>query len=205
MDTATGSESAGSRQRRSVKAVALELWHQKPGARAARPTPASVPGEKEIVNGLERREVIIGTVLGVIDIGLAILAFFTLHSSHIAKDRQAAGTYLVAGLIAAAIMLGGVIFRRRALLGFGSFFVGMELLTTGLLLEAVVFLFFGGWLIFRVMKKQKQDQAAGRYTGTIDTGGRRRGRAATAAARTPAPKPSKRYTPPRRRAPAPRR
>lgn len=156
------------------------------------------------MNGLERREVLIGAVLGVIDVGLAILAYFTLHGSHLAKDRQAAGTYLIAGLIAAAIMLAGVVFKRRALLGFGAFFVGMELLTTGLLLEAVVFLFFGGWLIFRVMKKQRQDQAAGRFSGTIDTGGRRRGGRATAT-RTPTPKPSKRYTPPRRRASAPRR
>ena len=62
-------------------------------------------------------------------------------------------------------------------------------------------MFFGGWLIFRVMKKQRQDQAAGRFSGTVD-GGRRRGRAETKA---PVAKASKRYTPPRRRATARRR
>ena len=190
-------------RRRSLKSVASELWHQKPGARAARPVAPLAPGAKEIVNGLEKREVIIGAVLSGIDVSLAVVSYFYLHNSHILKDRQAAATYLIAGLIAAAIMIGGVVFRRRALLGFGAFFVGMELLTTGLLPEALVFLFFGGWLIFRVMKKQRQDQAAGKFSGTIDTGGRRSRSKQPPA--TPVPQPSKRYTPPRRRAPARRR
>lgn len=178
--------------------MASELWHQKPGPRAPRPAKPLPAGTKEIVNGLERREIILGAVLCVIDAAFALIAFFYSLSSHNAKVHGAATEVLIAGLLGVALMLGGLVFRRRALLGFAAFMVGMELMTAGLLLEAVIYLFFGGWLLFRVMRKQRQDQASGRFTGTIDTGPRTRARASSTTRVASAPKASKRYTPPRR-------
>ncbi|MCU1489500.1 MAG: hypothetical protein JWM85_905 [Acidimicrobiaceae bacterium] len=177
-----------------MRAAATELWHQKPGARSARQKPLP-PGTKEIVNGLERREILIGAILCAIDFALSLIAYVYAHNSHVAKTHNIAPTLLIAGLIGTALILVGLLFRRRALLGFASFLVGMELLTSGLLPEAVVYIFFGGWLIFRVMRKQKQDQAAGTFTGTVDTGPRPRPLTAPTA-----PTASKRYTPPRRSA-----
>lgn len=177
--------------RRSMRSLASELWHQKPGARAVKEPKPLPPGTKEIVNGLEQRELVLGIGLCVVDLALSLLTYYYARHDATLRIRQDASTYLIAGLIGTALLVGGVAFRRRALLGFAAFLVGMEQLTSGDLYGAVLFLFYGGWLIFRVMRKQKQDQAAGRFTGTVDTGPRGATAKLTA---------SKRYTPPRRAA-----
>ena len=180
---------------RSLVEIVRDLWHQKPGPREPKePTPLPA-NSKEIVNGLERREIIFGAILSAIAAVLAVAVYFVARGSANTTIRHDAATYLIAGLVGCAILVGGVVFRRRALLGFASFLVGMEMLSTGFLYGAVLYLFFGGWLIFRVMKKQRQDQAAGRFSGTVDTGPKSRGNQTTKV-----PAASKRYTPPRRAA-----
>lgn len=193
-ERAEGAEEPTHFKPRSLVEIVSDLWHQKPGPRAPK-APVAPASSKEIVNGLERREVIFGAVLSAIAAVLAVAVYFVARASSTAAIRHDAATYLIAGLVGCAILVGGVVFRRRALLGFASFLVGMEMLSTGFLYGAVLYLFFGGWLIFRVMKKQRQDQAAGRFRGTIDTGPK-----AGANKSTKVPAASKRYTPPRRAA-----
>jgi hypothetical protein len=60
-----------------------------------------------------------------------------------------------------------------------------------LLLPGCLYIFFGGWLVMRVMRKQKQDRALRALTQSSAS---RPDRRLTGGP----PKPSKRYTPPRR-------
>lgn len=189
-----GEDSAPPPPRRSLTAVASELWHQKPGARTKEPKPLPA-NTAEIVNGLDPREVRFGLILAVLDLALTLIVYFYWRHSHTVRVRNYAPDFLVAGLIGSAMLAGGIGFRRRALLGFAAFLVGMEMISFGLI-YGILYLFFGGWLIVRVMRKQKQDQAAGRYTGTVDTGPR----GSRASRGSGIPSASKRYTPPRRAA-----
>lgn len=178
------------RPKRLVEIVS-ELWRQKPGTRAPkRGTSDRALSAKEVVNGLDRKELLVGTALTVLDLALTVIVFFYWRHSANVKARHYAPDFLIAGLVGAGILAFGAALRRRALLGFAAFIVGMELISFGLV-YGILYLFFGGWLIVRVMRKQRQDQARGKYTGTVDTGPKPR--------RAPSqPSASKRYTPPRR-------
>jgi hypothetical protein len=167
--------------------VLSELWHQRPGPRTGGPRITGTT--KEIVNGLDRREVMLGAGAGFIAIIGTVATYFADRHSSTSTVRAVASELLVAGLVVGVLMLVGVFFRRRALLGFSAFLVGMETITAGNVI-GLLYLFFGGWLIFRVMQKQKRDRAAGLPTDTVDTKPDRR-------TKSGAPRPSKRYTPPR--------
>ena len=202
---ATGDTSAGAgapsgthREPKRLREIASDLWHQKAGTREQKSGGATrALSAKEVVNGLERKELALGVVAAALDLVLTVSVFYFWHHSSQAKFRHYAPEFLVAGLIGVAILAAGTAFFRRALVGFASFMVGMELISFGLV-YGILYLFFGGWLIVRVMRKQKQDQARGTYAGTIDTGTKQR-------RTTSGPKPSKRYTPPRRTSAAARR
>lgn len=133
----------------------------------------------------ERRLAIAGIVLGA---GLVISGYLVDRGSHVEKVRTAASTLLIAGIVVLVIMVLGVIFRRRAMVGFASFMVGFALITGGNIF-GVLFLGFGGWLLVRALKRQR---------------GEAKPAASTTSKRKPSPKPSgppkpsKRYTPPRR-------
>jgi hypothetical protein len=174
--------------RRSAKEIAVELWHQKPGARAQQKPSAPII-TKEIVNGLDRREITIGASLAGLDLLFAVLGYFGYRHANTATLRADAWPFFGASVVGAAILALGVVLRRRALLGFACFLVGLEFMSYHFVYGALLFLGVGGWLIFRVTQKQKQDRAAGRPSSSIDT---------RPTARTSGPKPSKRYTPPRR-------
>lgn len=177
--------------------ILSELWHQKPGTRQAKPgEEARVLSTKEIVNGLEPKEAILGAVLMVIDLVITVAVYLIWRHSSQAKFRHYAPDFLIAGLIGVGILAFGAVLRRRALLGFASFIVGMELISFGLV-YGIFYLFFGGWLIVRVMRYQRQQNAMGKYAGTVDTGPSRRERPV-------APSASKRYTPPRKTRVAPK-
>jgi hypothetical protein len=116
-------------------------------------------------------------------------AYFVNRHSTLTKVRADALELFIAGLILVAIMFGGIIFRRASLVGIASFMMGFELFSGGDLF-GVIFLVFGGWLLLRMVRRQRAEIAAG-------------GRSSRAAKSTPPwatgpPKPSKRYTPPRR-------
>ncbi|MCU1495216.1 MAG: hypothetical protein JWO62_2980 [Acidimicrobiaceae bacterium] len=181
-------------QPKSLREIATGLWNQKPGVRESRSGANDrALGAKEVVNGLDRKELMIGTGLMLVDLALTVIVFFYWRHSTDLKARHYAPDFLVAGLVGVAIMAFGSALRRRALLGFAAFIVGMELISFGLV-YGILYLFFGGWLIIRVMRKQRQDQARGKFTGTIDTGSKSKRGPST----PQTPTASKRYTPPRR-------
>lgn len=183
------------RQPKNLRQIARDLWRQKPGVRESKADSGPVQralSAKEVVNGLDRRELLLGTALMVIDLALTLIVYFYWRHSTDVKAHQYAPDFLIAGLVGVGIMAFGAALKRRALLGFAAFIVGMELISFGLV-YGILYLFFGGWLVVRVMRKQRQDQARGKYTGTIDAGARSRRGASTGA-----PSASKRYTPPRR-------
>ena len=194
--TPSATEPAPSPVRRPLRQVASELWHQKPGPRTPKqPRVPAVP-TKEIVNGLDQRERMFGFGAAFIMLSTTIADYTITRHSSVAHTRAIAGDLLLAGLVLGVLIVLGTLLRRRALLGFASFMTGFELIAGGNILGAI-FLFFGGWLIVRVMRRQRQEQASGRPSQTLDEKPLRRSSAG--------PKSSKRYTPPRRSAPARRR
>ena len=175
--------------RRPAREVAKELWHQKPGSRADRPMKPRAIGAKEIVNGLDRREIFIGSFLTAVAVGLAVLGYFNEHGSSDPTLHRSASTVLFTMLIGALLLAVGLGFRRRALLGFAAFLFGLEQWSFKFYEGSLLYLAFGGWLIYRVTQKTKADRAAGVHTGTIDTGPR---------FNSSEPRASKRYTPPKK-------
>ena len=143
------------------------------------------------MNGLDSREVAVGISLAVFDLLITVLGYRTdLHSAS-KSVHQGATQFLVAGLVGTIVIVVGVLVKRRALLGFACFMSGLEFQTYHLTIGAVLYLGAGGWLIFRVTQKQKQDRLVTRTSAT---------RSAKATGKAPAgrPKASKRYTPPRK-------
>lgn len=177
---------------RSLRQLAEDLWHQKPGAREGRERPLPT---KEIVNGLDQREYLYGWIATVLGIATGLLAYFA--KIHLADHavRSEATVELAAFFVAWLAMVAGTALRRRALLGFASFLVGLEFTSYLAGLIGVLWLGFGFWLISRVMKRQRIDREA-RKTETVPVPGRTR-------AGTPVA--SKRYTPPRKRSASGRR
>jgi len=178
--------------RRRLQDILLELWHQKPGPRESsrNADPKLLPPGKEIVDKLDRRERLLGYVSVVLAAVLTILGYFADRHSTVANDRKFATSLLLAGLVVSGILLLGTLLRRRALLGFASFIAGMQMISFSDV-TGILYLFFGGWLIVRVMRKQRHDQAVAKLAGT---GGASVAKATKAAV----PAPSARYTPPKR-------
>ena len=188
-DTPGAGNAGGSR---SLRKLGSDLWRQKPGPRAPRSTQTATPPSKQVVDGLSHQEWILGIVATVLDVAVTVFGYFADERSHVLVYHREATSLLLAGLVGGGLMALGTLMRRRALLGFASFIVGMEMISFAGV-QGILFLAFGGWLIVRVMRKQKQDQAAGRSIATVDPA-RRRGPGTS----TPkAPSASKRYTPPR--------
>lgn len=173
--------------RRTISGIAKELWHQKPGPRQFKPSSSPIT-TKEIVNGLDRRELLIGTFLTTLALALAIVGYFNERASTTNSIHTSALDFLITMLIGTGLMVLGLFLRRRALLGFASFLFGLEQATFQFLPGALLYLAFGGWLIYRVMQKGKSERAAGIERGTVDYGPGKRGAI---------PQPSKRYTPPK--------
>ena len=132
----------------------------------------------------ERKFSLAGVVLAT---GLVVSGYLIDRHSSVERVRTASGTLLIAGIVVLVIMALGIVFRRRAMVGFASFMVGFALITGGNVF-GVLFLGFGGWLLVRALRNQRSAK-------TSDS--------APAAKPKPPPKPSgppkpsKRYTPPR--------
>jgi hypothetical protein len=188
---------------RSLRGIATDLIRPKPRASSASVDPSTA---KRIVNGLDRRELIFASMTVAFDLYL-ILSYHSLllHSSD-KVSRGDAPDFLIAGLIASGLVVVGIAVRRRALLGFAVFLVGLDFLTYRLIVGFVYNAAMGGWLLFRVSQLQKR-RALERGPSTRGARTRvrptpsRGGRSSTIV--TP-PKPSKRYTPPKRRTKIPR-
>ena len=182
------SNHVGVEPRRTFSNLLSELWHQKPGARVPK-SPAAPITTKEIVNGLDQREKLFGWVLTALAVGLALLAYFVNASSTTIANRNAAVDFLITMLIGAFLLGLGIVLKRRALLGFAAFLFGLEQVTFRFIYGALLYLAFGGWLIYRVMQKNKADRAAGIV--------RSPGRTSSTNTASNTPRPSKRYTPPK--------
>jgi hypothetical protein len=178
---------------RSLRDIAQGLW----SPRAPRePAANRVPASREVVNGLDAREYKLGWAASLLAVAMAIAAYLSYEHSKIVKDRNDAVVVLISFLVGAACMMLGTGLRRRALLGFASFLVGLEVVSYKIGgVVGFVWLGFGFWLISRVLRKQRQDKDAKKPPAAKP--------AATRAA-TP-PKASKRYTPPRARSASSRR
>lgn len=179
------------KQRRSIATIASDLWHQSPGPRA--PRPLKVPANaKEIVDGLDRTEITIGVAAVAFAVILGLLGYFYSRASHTKAIHDAATFLLISNLVFAGILAFGIVIRRRALLGFGSFFFGLELaFSLKALPYGIPFIAFGSWLIVRANRKQKLTRSA------LDAGSSRNSRTRSANGVLKTPKASKRYTPPR--------
>jgi hypothetical protein len=149
------------------------------------------------VNGLDRREITIGIVLLLLNLYLVITWSHHLNVSPSKSLRADAPTFLDTGLIATLIVMLGVIIRRRALLGFACFLAAFVFLHYDLGVQFIFNLAFGGWLLIRAQRLQRQ------LRGPIDKPIRAQG--ARKPTPTLTPTPSKRYTPPKRSRPSGRR
>lgn len=173
---------------------------------------------KAAVNGLDRREHRLGITATVVELFLTgivtipYLLHFHKHSTSELKTMGAVHVFLIEGLVLGAGLLLGTLLKRRALLGFASLLVGAWLLQVkALSVLGIAFLGFGLWLVVKALKFTNK---AGRDSGRSGT------RSATARTATSkdarqkkstrledrsAPKPNKRYTPPKPSRPAPKK
>jgi hypothetical protein len=176
----------------SPRARAAGLWKKTMAPRPPRqPLPPRVV--KTLVDGLDTTERNLGIAAVVLAIVLDLVNFYVNRHSGTKAVRADANFTLISNLIFAGILALGLGLRRRALLGFGAFFFGLEQAFTEKELQlGLPFLVFGGWLILRASQKQKQSRPA---PGT-KAGARPASKSKSANAGRP--KASKRYTPPQR-------
>jgi hypothetical protein len=124
------------------------------------------------------------------------------------SDHHNAPIYLAVNLVLGLAIAGGILSKRRALVGVTVMLAGFGLSTYGGGIIGLLYLGIGIWLVFRAMRRTPSARAA---AGARTGGGGARGRrgspkssatssAATAVRKPPAP--SKRYTPPSTRRPA---
>jgi hypothetical protein len=164
---------------------------QRIGKALARPrTPPAVATDAtaKAVNELDDRERKYSLAGIVLATGLVISGYLIDRHSHVERVRTASSTLLIAGVVVLVVMALGVVFRRRAMVGFASFMVGFALITGGNIF-GVLFLGFGGWLLVRALRRQRSATTKPDSTAPI----KRKPPPKPAGP----PKPSKRYTPPR--------
>jgi hypothetical protein len=153
-----------------------------------RPRPSAAgDATAKAVNELDERErkwSMAGVVLGT---GLVISGYLIDRHSSVERVRQASNTLLIAGIVVLVIMALGIVFRRRAMVGFASFMVGFALITGGNVF-GVLFLGYGGWLLVRALRRQRTQTKPESTPST---------KRKAPPKPTGPPKPSKRYTPPR--------
>lgn len=185
----TGGPVTDQTKRRGLVEILVDLWHQKPGTR--------VPNErvdsrtiKQVVDGLDHWELRLAIGATALEAVLTPFVYWYWRTHGDATVRRGALEFLVTGFISVGLLLLGTVLKRRALVGFAAFMTGFGWFTYRNLLLALVYLVFGGWLIMRVMRKQKQDKAAGKPTESFGPGSR--------GGQRKSPTASKRYTPPRR-------
>ncbi len=147
---------------------------------------------QQIVNGLDRREVILGIILTSLGVFIALVGYHFYSVSKTATIHANASAFLVSALVGSLLVGLGTAVRRRALLGFACFLTGLALLNYKFVPGAFVYLGVGGWLIMRVSQKQRLDRA------TRPARSRTTERAsAKGAGPAGPPRASKRYTPPK--------
>ena len=159
------------------------------------PRPSLPPREvKALVDGLDTTERNLGIAAVVLAIVLDLVNFYANRHSPTKATRTGADFTLISNLVFAGILALGLGLRRRALLGFGAFFFGLEqAFTEHEVSLGLPFLVFGGWLILRASQKQKQSSPGRRCQRSATTERQSQDRSYPGR-----PKASKRYTPPQR-------
>ena len=189
--------------------------------------------DAKAVNYIDRRERLIAAFLSIFQVVLGVVVYFeyrkyvvhptnkkpkiSIAQAHLdtLNYRHEAPELLLINVVLALAIAGGVLSKRRALVGFTIMLGGLGMNASGGGIIGLVYLGIGIWLVFRSMKRTPSARAAAatkKAGGSAGGTGRRGGAAGTTspagkAALAPGdrkpPPPSKRYTPPRKRRPAP--
>ncbi len=119
---------------------------------------------RRVVNTLEDRERRYGFLVAALAaiVWLSITIPYLVHPVTHGKNRtdvSEVAIYLTVGLVLAGVIFAGAWIRRRALLAFAALFAGFAFGGLTLLL-AIPFFVFGGWLIWRTMKLQREAEKA---------------------------------------------
>lgn len=211
------------------------VWQPRLGARSrSKAQPASgTDADAKAVNFLDKREQMIAGVLAGFQVLLGIVFYFELRhfvvkpsnkkpklsvaKAHLdtINDHHLAPELLIVNVILGLATAGGVLSKRRSLVGFTLLLGGFGLLAYGGGIVGIIYVVVGLWLIFRSLRRSPSARTAGATTRAPRARGQAgaqpvtdrdvltTGAKATAAAvhgPTPA---SKRYTPPRPRRPSP--
>jgi hypothetical protein len=154
------------------------------------------------VNYLDQREGRIAITATVFELALTLIVVvpYLTHSnkSNDLKTMGAVHVFLLEGIVLFFFLLAGTLFKRRALFGFASLLVGFWLLQIkSLSILGIAYVGIGMWLVFKGLKSPRnQGQGAARKPATQPRSRASR-RSETAIAGRAAPKPNKRYTPPK--------
>jgi len=164
------------------------------------------------VNYLDGRERRIGFFATIAELALTAIVVvpYLVHthkpSSSELKTMSAVHVFLIEGLVLGALLMLGTLVKRRALLGFASLLVGAWLLQIkALSLLGIAYLGFGLWLVIKVLKYTNKEGRPQRGAAARARSIKNSRDASPALANRSAPKPNKRYTPPKPSRPAPKK
>ena len=138
------------------RASATGLFRKARTPRPPRPQLARLARQRLLVDGLDTTERNLGIAAVVVAVVLDFVNFYANRRSGTKTVQSSADFLLISNLIFAGILALGLGLRRRALLGFGAFFFGLEQAFTEREVSlGLPFLVFGGWLI-NAQASQKQ-------------------------------------------------
>lgn len=184
------------------------------------------------VNYIDKRESIIASFLAAFEVIIGVIGYFAdrkyvEHASKSAKITKAiaradtisihhAAPWVLAINIGLGVFIAiAVLVKRRAAVGVTILLAGFGILQSGVGIVGLAYLGVGLWLVFRSMRRRTEMQAARGGAAPRAGAGRGRQGATRPASSSGAPKalppaperkpptPSTRYTPPRKRKPAP--
>ena len=158
----------------------------------------------------ERRFAIMATVFE-LALTLVVVIPYLVHnhtkSTSDLKTLSAVHVFLVEGLVLFVFLLIGTMLRRRALFGFASLLVGAWLVQIrALTVLGIAYVGLGMWLVVKGLKFARGQGQSARRKPAAQPRQRRSRKSDQAVATRAAPKPNKRYTPPKApRRPAPKK
>jgi len=165
---------------------------------------------RRAVNNLNPRERQFGFIALAFELGLTAIVVvpYLTHKVKLSKSDlktlSAVHFFLVEGLVVGVFILLGLLLKRRALLGFSAFATGIWLLALpALRIFGLAYLGFGMWLLLKGLRSQQAGSQKGSSRPPSQPRPSKRRREEALSSRS-APKPNKRYTPPKptRRPPA---
>ena len=165
-------------------------------------TATSSDQARTAVNYLDQRERRIAVAATISELALTMIVVvpYLTHNNKTSdlKTMGAVHVFLFEGLVLFIFLLLGTLLKRRALFGFASLLVGFWLLQIkALSILGIAYVGLGMWLVFKGLKSPRaQGLGAARKPATQP---RARGarKSEKAIAGRAAPKPNKRYTPPK--------